>query len=416
MRKLLFGTFVVGLVILGVLAQLGSYLLALTSTAAELQATVNHIGPFATSGPHTVGVRRLTVDEAPIPMTVWYPAVVQAIGVPSLTYSYAINMLGPNSSITLATYKGRAEPGATPDMTQGPYPLVVLSHGFAITSSSYAWLAEQLASHGMVVVSPLHREYLDPGVLWRSTVTRPKDILTVLAYVDEEVKSGGELEGLIDVATVAVVGHSYGGYAALAAAGARMDTGAFTAACETAYTSNDPVVFLCDALVPHLNDVAELAGLDSRPTELWPAWTDGRVDAVVSLAGDAVMFGGPGLAELVVPVMAIGGTADTDSPFMWGTGLTYNHASSSRRAEVALEDAAHLIFAGECDNVRRIMTLASLGFCSDPAWDRDRAHDVVKYYVTAFLRSELKRDHQAAAVLALDDHRFPKVRYRAVGY
>ena len=38
-----------------------------------------------------------------------------------------------------------------------------------------------------------------------------------------------------------------------------------------------------------------------------------------------------------VPVMAIGGTADTDSPFAWGTRFAYEHVASARKVEIALE-------------------------------------------------------------------------------
>lgn len=138
---------------------------------------------------------------------------------------------------------------------------------------------------------------------------------------------------------------------------------------------------------------------------------------MVSMAGDAAMFGEQGLAEITVPVVAIGGTADTDSPFEWGTRLTYDFVSSNRKIELALKDAAHLIFAGDCTSVRRILSLVSLGFCSDPAaWDRTEAHDLVEHYVTAFLLAELYDDQAAAAALAPSHQDFPNVSSRAEGY
>jgi predicted dienelactone hydrolase len=412
-RKLVFGAFIVGLVLLGVLAQVGAYLLVLPSPAVGDAKTGDGLAPFAERGPHEVGVRRLMGDDLPIPMTVWYPAIEQAS---SLTYSYAINMLDPESSITLATYQGQADPGAMADLSDGPYPLVVLSPGFAIANASYAWLAEHLASHGFVVVSPQHHESLDPGTLWQSTMERPQDMLTVFTYIDEQVEVGGEFEGLIDNETVAVIGHSYGGYTALAAAGAQMDTSSFKVACEKARKTDDPLVFLCDALLPRLDDMADLAGLGSAPADLWPAWADPRVDAVVSMAGDAAMFGQAGLAEVTIPVMALGGTADRDAPFMWGTGLAYEQTSSAHKAEIAFEEAEHFIFAGECHTVRRILNLVSTSFCSDPDWDRVRAHNLINHFTIAFLLAELKHDENAAAALAPGAVEFAGVRYDAQGY
>jgi hypothetical protein len=58
------------------------------------------------------------------------------------------------------------------------------------------------------------------------------------------------------------------------------------------------------------------------------------VDAIVALAGAAVVFGPVGLAELSTPVMAIGGTRDADSRALTALapgsvelpGLTYRAA------------------------------------------------------------------------------------------
>lgn len=351
-----------------------------------------------------------------MPMTVWYPALDSQDRDSSLTYAYALNMLDADTAVSLASYPGKAEPGAAPDLSDGPYPLVVLSHGFAIAASSYGWLAEHLASHGMVVVAPHHHESLDPGALWRSTYERPRDIRTVLAFVEDAVAPRGDFEGLIESEKVAVIGHSYGGYTALASAGARLDTSGFDATCEVAYATDEPLVFLCDALQPRLVDIAVAAGLGSVPSGQWPTWSASGVDAVVSIAGDAAMFGESGLADITVPVLAIGGTADTDSPFKWGTRLSYDQVSSTRKVEVAFDDAAHLVFAGDCDATRRILSLVSLGFCSDPKWDRARVHAIAKHYVAAFLLAELAGDEAAMTSVSSSGPIPAGVSLRSEGY
>jgi predicted dienelactone hydrolase len=413
-RKLVLSIFISVVVIVGLLTQAGAYLLSFSSPRAH-QASETISMSYSEAGPMPVGVRWFGTGDAPMPLTVWYPAVEPPTDAQSLAYAYAINMLGPKNATALATFQGQAQPGPVPDLTEGPYPLVVLSHGFAITASSYGWLAEHLASHGMVVVAPQHHETLDPSLLWRSTIERPSDIRNVLSFVDEALRPGGAFEGLIDSHAVAVAGHSFGGYTSLASAGARIDTGAFNTLCASAYATDDPLVFLCDALLPHLGDLAQSIALNTVPKDLWPSWAEGRVDAAVTMAGDAAMFGVSGLNAVRVPVMAIGGTADLDSPFEWGTQFTYDHVSSPHKVEVALEGAAHMIFAGRCTSSRRILELVSLGFCSDPAWDRPQAHGLVKHHVTAFLLSELKGDQGAAAALAPAGPR-SRVGYRAEGY
>jgi predicted dienelactone hydrolase len=342
-------------------------------------------------------------------MTLWYPATASAADEPPMTYSYALTVLGPSASTALATYEGTARLGADPDLTNGPYPLVVLSSGFAITPGSYAWLAEHLASHGMTVVAPKHEETLDPRSLWQAAIDRTDVIARTRAYLAAAARPTGGLAGLVDPGTVAVLGHSYGGYTALAAGGARLDPAAFTAGCASARQDDDPIVFLCDALEPRFDQVVH-ADVERSAADMKP------IDAVVSLAGDAAMFGKPGLASLTAPLLVIGGTGDHDSPYDWSTRLAYDGASSSRKVEVALGGAEHFVFSGRCDSVRRIVAVIPMGFCDDPAWNRTRAQAVIKHFVTAFLLAELTDQSDAASGLSPGGPSLPGLDVRTVGY
>lgn len=373
---------------------------------------------YAARGPHWVGTRDLVLEgEKTQEMIVWYPALNGANPEEETSYPYEIKMGSPFGTVPISYFVGQAAQEASYDLSQGPYPLVILSPGFSIGSSAYAWLAEHLASYGFVVVSPEHREHLDPeNELWRAAVARPKDILSVLAYIDRQVKTGGELEGLVDPEIVAVVGHSYGGYTALAAGGAQLDTVELEAYCQSASEPDDPGGWLCQMLIPYLTDMADLADLDTVPERLWPAWADPRVDATVSLAGDAFFFGQNGLAKLTVPVMAMGGTADSDSPYLWGTHPTYEYASSPRKIRIALNNAEHMIFTGPCESIPLYLKFFSGEFCADPDWDRLYAHDLTNHFTTAFLLSELKQHTAAATVLAPEGIHFPDITYDALGY
>lgn len=408
LRKLIAGTALVGIVSIGLIAQGSSYLLGFDSPGSigvgqpELE--------FAEVGPHPVGVRGLEV--AGLEATVWYPALDSSPD--SHSYPYSLLVFGADVSTAIAAQPGRAKSEATVDPSRGPYPLVVLSHGYAITASSYGWLAEHLASHGMVVVAPHHSEVLDPRQLWRSTITRPRDIdrvvETIPAWEDTSVFPGS----IVDIDRTAVVGHSYGGYTALAAAGARLDMIGFAERCAPPATPNR-LEFLCDALVPYADDIAGEAGLESVPPGLWPARVSTRVDAAVSLAGDAAMFGESGLAEIDVPLLVIGGTADTDSPFEWGSQFAYDHVSSERKVEVRLDGAGHFVYAGECSSVRRVVKLMPFGFCTDDGWDRADAHTEIKHRIAAFLYAELGGDDTAAANLTEPSGDL-RVRIRSEGY
>ncbi|MCA9925623.1 MAG: hypothetical protein KC421_24800 [Anaerolineales bacterium] len=373
---------------------------------------------YGVRGPYRVGVSDLMIEgERPLPLIIWYPATLDDGEEEVISYPYKIKMGAPFGQVTIATTAGLAADNAPYDLSGGPYPLVVLSPGFAIGSTSYAWLAEHLASYGFVVISPEHDETLDPqNELWSAAITRPQDILAVFAYVDEQVKAGGVLDGLVDGEETAVIGHSYGGYTALAAAGAQIDTDSFTSHCQDAQEAGESAAWLCEMLLPRIAEMAGLAGLDAVPAGLWPKWADYRVDAIVPMAGDALFFGQVGLAEITVPVLTIGGTADKDSPYMWGTHPTYEYVSSPRKARVALSDAEHMIFTSTCESIPLYAKLLVGEFCADSAWDRNEARDLVNHFTTAFLLAELKHDSDAAAVLASDMAEFPGVIYAAQGY
>jgi predicted dienelactone hydrolase len=373
---------------------------------------------YSVKGPYSMGMSDFSIgSETPLEITVWYPAENNDLDEEGTTYPYEIKLGDPFGTVALASYNGQAMRDAPFDFSASPYPLVILSPGFSIGSSAYAWLAEHLASYGFVVISPEHHEHLDPeNELWRAAITRPQDILTVLANIDEQVGPAGAFPGWVNKDFVAVIGHSYGGYTALAAAGAQINTNGFEDYCKNAQEGNDPGAWLCDQLLPHMPDMAGLSGLDSIPEGLWPVWADPRVDAIVSMAGDALFFSQAGLAKIAVPVMAIGGTADSDSPFLWGTYPTFEYVSSPRKVKIALNDAEHMIFTGSCEAIPWYLKFFSGEFCSDMDWDREYAHDLVNHFTTAFLLAELNQDVNAAAVLVPDAVDSSGVTYEAQGY
>ena len=253
--------------------------------------------PYAVRGEHTVGMQQLVINETgALSAVMWYPAINADNQNESMTYSYPAKM-GENFMVQFATYQGESIENAPFNQPDNPYPLVILSPGFGMGATAYGWLAEHLASYGFVVISPEHQEYFDGELngLWQSVITRPQDILTVLDYVDTETQSEGLFETVIDEDKVAVVGHSYGGYTTLAAAGAQIDTAYFREHCATARADAHPAAWLCDEIEPHLSQMATLAGLDGVPDGLWSLPVDPRIDAIIPIAGDAYFFGETGL-------------------------------------------------------------------------------------------------------------------------
>ncbi len=172
---------------------------------------------YASHGPFEVGVT--TVQLSDRKMEVWYPVDPADIGTaPRDEYfirdyvSSQLDALIPaDVNPPYVTDATRGVP-ASPD---GPFPLVLFSHGFASYRVQSTFLTTHLASWGFVVVSP---DYLERGL--RSVLGEPPPVTRADTDVADEaieaaraanLEPGNLLEGRIDGSTVYPVGHSAGG-------------------------------------------------------------------------------------------------------------------------------------------------------------------------------------------------------------
>jgi predicted dienelactone hydrolase len=232
---------------------------------------------YAALGRHAVGFREFTTTGAqqqPLTVRAWYPARRTADKKrPMITYRGPIKFdekILPGKEITSL---GSALSNAKPERTAKPYPLVVFSHGFAMSPILYSTLVEHYASRGYIVLAPEHREAFDESLdgFWKALVDRPVDITRTIDYAQQLTKPGAALAGMIDMNSIAVVGHSYGGYTALAAGGARFDFAAYKTRC-AAVKADDPLNFFCAPVLPKEADMAARAGLPSVPSGSGHRW------------------------------------------------------------------------------------------------------------------------------------------------
>ncbi len=376
--------------------------------------------PYALHGPYWVGTREFVISEGrenPLTVHAWYPALNPTGVAEEITYKAVLK--DPTVADPNVDMFGHALLEAAPDAAAAPYPLVVFSHGFGTSAYAYAHLTEHYASYGFVVLAPEHQEVFDFAFtdFPRSSIERPRDIKQVLDYAETLTAAGGTMERLIDMEHVAVAGHSYGGYTALASAGARYDLKPYNARCTAATPAE--YAWLCAPLVPYESEMAKLAGLDPMPEGLWPSFGDSRVDAIIPMAGDSYLFDQAGLAEITIPIMAMGGTLDTGTPYEWGAHPAYQYASSATKALVAFENAEHMIFGINIKDAPYLLGPDWTDwavFYIDAVWDKDRVHDLIHHFSTAFLLATLKGDTEAAAALAPNAVSFPGITYEAQGF
>jgi len=190
-------------------------------------------------------------------------------------------------------------------------PVVVISHGLGSDRTTYAYLAQHLASYGFVVAVPEHpgsnahqlqalisgsaSQVINPNEF----VDRPLDIQYLLDELEYLNQTDSTFQERLNLEQVGIVGQSMGGYTGLALAGAKINSSQLNADC-TANTLNLSLLLQCRALnlqQPALN------------------FRDERVKAVLAISPiGSSLLGEADYASLRIPVMIVSGSADTVAP------------------------------------------------------------------------------------------------------
>jgi len=152
----------------------------------------------------------------------------------STTYTKPFGSVAdPRRPLVRAAQLGRALRDAPPRMPdpreERPRlsPILLISHGLYSHRLAMISLAERLSSHGFVVLACDHPGSTCADASLGATLAfwhHPLDVRALLSEIErlEAGGSGGPLEflrGMADFSSVAVLGHSMGGYAALCVAG-----------------------------------------------------------------------------------------------------------------------------------------------------------------------------------------------------
>lgn len=196
---------------------------------------------------------------------------------------------------------------------RAPLPLLIISHGLGSDRTTFRYLAQHLASHGFAIAVPEHpgsnAKQIQALLAGRASevaepeefIQRPRDISFVL---DELTRTQSGLGLNLDLQRVGVIGQSFGGYTALALAGAQIVPSTLRDACrDLANTWNLSLLLQCRVLTV----------LPERAPSL--SLRDSRVQAAIALNPiTSAVFGPEGLAQIQVPVLVLAGGSDTVAP------------------------------------------------------------------------------------------------------
>ena len=315
-------------------------------------------------GPYAVGRRTEKVvdperGDRNLTVEVWYP--VDEAGEPT-----------PYELIAGVAFDSDMSTVDAPPSQEGPFPLVVFSHGSGGLRQQSASIVETVASHGFVVVAPDHagNTAIDQ-LLGTSTdveVTARNRVLDTRFMIDE-VEAGELAAGLADLDQVAVMGHSFGGFTALAMAGGFED-------------------------------------IDADP----------RVDAIVPLAPASSRLDDKALASIDIPMLIVTGTNDETTPIDDQSTRPLEMAGGPAML-VEIEGATHAGVTNICDIVDAVgapeaklpagaleaaKSQAGTMCDADAPIQAQQAFDITEHYVVSFLRFNLYGDERYADVADID--------------
>jgi len=327
------------------------------------------LAPFTPigDGPYAVGVQTITVTDIerdrPLTVDVTFPLVEGATG-EAQRYTF----------ITGDYYESPRAIAATAEQISpdGPFPLVVYTHGSGGLRYIHSDYTETLASHGYLVVAADHtgNTSVDQFVGTQDDPTtiaynRPRDVQVLIDEMTnpESAETVGFV-GSVNPEQIAVTGHSLGGYATYAVvSGMSNDAGTVE--------GDDRI----DALIP-----------------LAPALGDG--DPESSLLIDEQ------LAEVDVPTLVMVGADDTTTPPSPNVDRAVAETSSDVVYRVDLVAAEHQSFTDVCDYqeffpqlenptqaVLDVIDEFAVEGCSEGDMAIDRVKEITNTFAVSFLDS-----------------------------
>lgn len=320
--------------------------------------------------------RSLTVE-------IWYPATLTAGQVPGGEYKTETRNLA-----IIATLHGRAVRDAAPNTNAGPYPLVIISHGYPGNRYLLSHLGENLASKGYVVASIDHTDstYQNQEPIASTLYNRPLDQRFVLNKMAElNADDSSFLAGIVDADNTGLVGFSMGGYGLVNNIGAAISP------------------LMIDAAISPPNELLADHTLQNRN---YRRNLDSRIKAAVAIAPwgmNTGYFTKETLTGVQTPVLFVAGDVDVTAGYENGTRAIFENTVNADRYLLTFINGGHSVAAPIPMPVEILEDpeRSGAGHYADPVWDGVRANNILDHFATVFMDLHLKGKSEREVYLDL---------------
>lgn len=321
--------------------------------------------------------------DRPLTVELWYPATLSAGQSPGGEYRAETRNLD-----IIATLHGRAVRDAAPNANEGPYPLIIISHGYPGNRFLLSHIGENLASKGYVVASIDHTDstYRAQEPIASTLYNRPLDqrfVLNSIAAMNED--SASFLAGIVDADNTGLIGFSMGGYGLVNNIGGAVNTA------------------MIDAAIAPPNELLAEHTLQNRN---YKRNLDSRIKATVAIAPwglNTGFFTPETLQGVQTPTLFVAGDVDVTAGYENGTRGIFENTVNADRYLLTFINGGHSVAAPIPMPVEILddPALNGAGHYVDPVWDAVRSNNILHHFATVFMDMHLKGMSERAAYLKL---------------
>lgn len=265
---------------------------------------------------------------------------------------------------------------------QSKRKVAMISHGAFGSPIEMNWLGYALASQGYLVAGVAHygeswmygKQSIDPSVLMRFW-QRPQEI----SFAIDKLSEPGLLSITVDTNNILMLGHSAGGFTALALAGSTLEAGKTERYCQSVKAARDKS---CDYGSTPKSNALNLAEMTTHQAKMF----DNRINAIIALdpaLGHAVNDNS--LQKINVPTLIIGSVENDFLPYEQHAKHYAEHIDNAQLIGVK-QGAGHFVYINACQHEHKAK---GVSLCKDrEGVDRKAIQQQLLGHVFSFIARE----------------------------